>query len=115
VNRLLLETMLRKLGYNAVTTAADGTEAVAVGTRGDIDVIFMDVQMPDVDGLEATRRIRDTWLKEAQPVIIALTAEAMQGDRERCIEAGMNDYLTKPVRLEQVQGVLARWAAERVA
>ncbi len=115
VNRLLLETMLRKIGYTAVTTAADGAEATAVATRGDIDVVFMDMQMPEVDGLEATRRIRATWLKDRQPVIIALTANALLGDRERCLEAGMDDYLSKPARLDQVQAILARWAARRVA
>ena len=115
LNRLLLETMLRKIGYDLVSSATNGVEAVDAAMTGTVDVIFMDVQMPDLDGLEATRRIRAEQTTAAQPIIIALTADAMMGDRERCLAAGMDDYLAKPVRLEQVQATLAHWAARKVA
>jgi CheY-like chemotaxis protein len=68
----------------------------------------MDVQMPEMDGLEATRQIRATIPTERQPIIIALTANAMQGDRERCLDSGMNDYLTKPVKIEELQSAISR-------
>jgi CheY-like chemotaxis protein len=115
LNRLLLETMLRKIGYHLVATAGGGLEAVHTTLKGGVDVIFMDVQMPDIDGYEATRRIRIACTGTVQPVIIALTADAMMGNRERCLAAGMDEYLTKPVRLDEVQAMLARWAPRRVA
>jgi CheY-like chemotaxis protein len=71
-------------------------------------LVFMDVQMPEMDGLEATRQIRASSSPEHQPVIIALTANAMTGDRERCLEAGMNDYITKPVKIEELQSAISR-------
>jgi len=115
-NRLLLSKMLEKLGY-ACTTVTNGREAVDESERGGYDFIFMDVQMPEMDGHEATRRIVERHPPGERPVIVALTAEAMRGDRERCLEAGMDDYLTKPVHIDDVRGVLARWpsAADRIA
>jgi CheY-like chemotaxis protein len=72
------------------------------------NMILMDVQMPEMDGLEATRQIRR--LKGYQPVIIAMTANAIQGDKEDCLEAGMDDYVSKPVKLEALVAVLEKWA-----
>jgi CheY-like chemotaxis protein len=102
--------MLRKMGYVSLRTASDGVEAVEIVERGDVDLIFMDVNMPELDGLEATRRIRASTKLTTQPVIIALTAGALPEDRERCAAAGMDDYIIKPVRIEQMQAMLATWA-----
>jgi len=71
----------------------------------------MDVQMPEMDGLAASRRIRSEVPGPSQPRIVAMTAEAMTGDRERCLDAGMDDYITKPVRMPELEGALARCAA----
>ena len=70
--------------------------------RQPYDVILMDVQMPEMDGLEATRQITAKWSAAERPRIVAMTANAMQGDREMCLEAGMDDYLTKPIRVERL-------------
>ncbi|MBC7730783.1 MAG: response regulator, partial [Bacteriovorax sp.] len=70
------------------------------------DVVLMDVQMPEMDGLEASRRITAKWQAHERPRIVAMTANAMQGDREMCIAAGMNDYLTKPIRVDQLVAAL---------
>ena len=110
VNQKVAVRLLKKLGLTA-DVAANGAEAVEAVRRGEragrpYDVILMDVQMPEMDGLEATRRIRT--LDVSQPHVIALTANAMQGDRERCIEAGCDDYLSKPVVLEDVAAALDR-------
>jgi len=94
VNQKLASRLLGKRGHT-VTVAGNGTEAVALATTGDFDVILMDVHMPEMDGFEATRRIREAGA--AHVPIIAMTACAMAGDREKCLEAGMDDYLEKPV------------------
>jgi len=82
------------------------------------DVILMDVQMPEMDGLEASRAIQEEWPAEERPRIVAMTANAMQGDREECLAAGMHDYLTKPIQLNALQEALeraGRWAKHRTA
>ena len=114
VNRLLIKSMMQKLGYIAVSTAADGAEAVRMVLEGGCDIVLMDVQMPEMNGLEATQRIRGAALAR-QPVIIALTAGVLPEDRERCEAAGMDDYLTKPVRFEDLRTMLADWSARRIA
>ena len=86
-----------------VTLAADGREAVETWKNGQFDVILMDVQMPEVDGFEATRRIRAAENGSARHTpIIALTAHTLQGDRERCLAVGMDAYVTKPVRADEL-------------
>jgi CheY-like chemotaxis protein len=95
------------MGYRA-DVAANGLEVIQAVERQPYDVILMDVQMPEMDGLEATRKLcawMDAWQR---PRIIAMTANAMQGDRELCLEAGMDDYISKPVRVEELVKALSR-------
>jgi CheY-like chemotaxis protein len=108
VNQLVIETMLDKRGF-AVDVAADGAEALARLAESTYAAVFMDCQMPNVDGYEATRRIRAQERDGERLPVIAMTAHAMKGDRERCIEAGMDDYLSKPLRPEALDEVLERW------
>jgi signal transduction histidine kinase/CheY-like chemotaxis protein len=109
-NQRVATLLLSKIGYRA-DVAGNGADALAAVTRQRYDVVLMDVQMPEMDGLEATSTIRATVPAAGQPYIIAMTAEAMTGDRERCLAAGMDDYLTKPVRLAEVEAALQRAAA----
>jgi len=109
INQRLTERVLEKLGYKP-EFAEDGKEAVHAVKQKTFDLILMDVQMPIMDGLEATRQIR--LLDGDQPVIIAMTANAMQGDREECMQAGMDDYISKPVKLEILVERLGLWASK---
>lgn len=106
VNQKLALKVLGKLGYDA-DIAQDGKEVLEEVSKVNYDLVFMDVQMPEMDGLEATRMIR--LCLSVQPVIIAMTANAMQGDREECLQAGMDDYLSKPVHIEELVIVLEKW------
>ncbi len=106
-NRYLITAYLRAGGH-AVETAANGTEAVAAAGRGGFDAILMDVQMPEIDGLEATRRIRALEGAAGRVPIVALTANAMARDRDACFAAGMTDYLAKPIDVPALHRVLAR-------
>ncbi|XOV82910.1 MAG: ATP-binding protein [bacterium] len=104
VNQQVAQLMLKKLGC-AAEVAQDGAQAVAAIRQAPYDIVFMDLQMPEMDGLEATRCIReDTTLH--QPYIVALTANAMHADRDRCLAAGMNNFIAKPVRIRDLQAVL---------
>ncbi|HET8587677.1 MAG TPA: response regulator, partial [Candidatus Limnocylindria bacterium] len=106
VNQKLATRLLSQLGY-AVDIANDGLQAIAALERDVYDVVLMDVQMPELDGLSATRRIRAEWPE--RPVwIVAMTANAMAGDREACMAAGMNDYLSKPIRPRELAAALER-------
>jgi CheY-like chemotaxis protein len=105
VNQQLALLLLESLGYRA-DVAANGAEAVEAVNRLPYDLVLMDVQMPEMDGLEATRRIRADG-PGTQPRIVAMTANAMQGDREECLAAGMDDYLAKPIRPEALSAALA--------
>jgi CheY-like chemotaxis protein len=105
VNQKLALRLLERMGYMA-DLAENGLEAIAAVERQPYDVILMDVQMPEMDGLEATREIRRRWPGAKGPHIIAMTANAMQGDRELCIEAGMDDYLSKPVNRAELARAL---------
>ena len=103
VNQKLAIGLLEKLGHH-VTVAADGRQAVELKAASPFDIILMDVQMPICDGLEATRLIRQAERKKDEHIpIIAMTAHAMPGDRQRCLDAGMDDYLTKPIRKQQLE------------
>jgi CheY-like chemotaxis protein len=101
VNQKLALRLLLQMGYRA-DIASNGIEAVECVGRQPYDVVLMDVQMPEMDGLEAARRITAKWSAGERPRIVAMTANAMQGDREMCLEAGMDDYLTKPIRVERL-------------
>jgi CheY-like chemotaxis protein/anti-sigma regulatory factor (Ser/Thr protein kinase) len=111
VNQIVAQRMLERLGYR-VDIVADGNEAQEAFRRRPYDVVLMDVQMPTVDGLAATRLIRQNTTI-GQPWIIAMTANAMTGDRERCLAAGMNDYVTKPIKLQELQDALLRVRRDR--
>jgi CheY-like chemotaxis protein len=101
VNQKLALRILQQMGYRA-NVAANGLEALEAVAGQMYDVVLMDVQMPEMDGLEASRQICARWSREARPRIIAMTANAMQGDRETCISAGMDDYITKPIRVNEL-------------
>jgi CheY-like chemotaxis protein len=110
VNQKLAERVLSKLGY-APDMAVNGNEVLSSMSRKNYDIILMDVQMPEMDGLEATRQIRN--LSGTQPVIIAMTANAMQGDREMCLAAGMDDYISKPIKLENLVSLIEMWSIKK--
>ena len=109
MNQQMAIMLLKRLGYEA-DTAENGKEVLEIVSEKKYDLILMDVQMPEMDGLEATRMIR-LCLNE-QPVIIAMTANAMDGDREACLKAGMEDYLSKPVNVDDLMRTLETWASD---
>ena len=113
VNQLLVRRMFEKLGIR-IDLAANGLEAVEMAAELKYDIIFMDCSMPELDGYEATALLRDRH-RGARIPIIALTANAMSEDRARCLNAGMDDHLTKPVRLEDIRSALVRWVLEAPA
>ncbi|ROL63015.1 ATP-binding protein [Pseudomonas vranovensis] len=113
VNQTVIEAMLRSLGFE-VCVAVDGAQAVAQAGRQRFAAALMDCRLPIIDGYEATRRIRLLPQAAAMP-IIALTANALQGDRERCLNAGMNDYLAKPFKRTDLQQILQRWLPGQTA
>jgi len=115
INQKVAARLLQQMGYKA-TIAANGVEALTAIDKQPHDLVFMDVMMPEMDGLEATRQIRLRQKDQAKHpnfkspiIIVAMTANAMAGDREKCISAGMDDYLAKPVRPEEVRAVVERW------
>jgi CheY-like chemotaxis protein len=104
-NQKVILRMLKKIGYTA-DVAANGKEVLEALSIRTYDLILMDIQMPEMDGLEASRIIRSKREKRASPWIIAITAYAMNGDRERCIKAGMDNYISKPVQMDELKSVL---------
>jgi CheY-like chemotaxis protein/HPt (histidine-containing phosphotransfer) domain-containing protein len=120
INRKLALELLQNRGH-LVVPVSNGREALEAIAREDFDLVLMDVQMPEMDGLEATRRIRNAEFKneslqssifnrQCSIPIIAMTAHAMKGDRERCLEAGMDDYVSKPIKVEELFQVIEKWA-----
>jgi CheY-like chemotaxis protein/HPt (histidine-containing phosphotransfer) domain-containing protein len=107
VNQKVALALLRQLGYRA-DVALNGLEALAALERRPYDVVLMDVQMPELDGLDATRRIVERWPADRRPRIIAMTANALLEDREACFAAGMDDYVAKPIRPEELAEALGR-------
>ena len=114
INQKIAVTMLQKNGYS-VDVVENGQQAFDKAISSRYNAILMDVQMPDVDGFEATQRIREWETTHARHIpIIAMTAHAMKGDRERCLEAGMDDYVTKPIESRILYNVLDRWLTSSV-
>jgi len=116
INQKVAAHILQLLGYQP-DLAANGREALDALDRKPYDLIFMDVMMPEIDGLEATRVIRERQKAGATNyhssiVIVAMTAQAMQGDREKCLAAGMDDYLAKPIRPKDIRAVIERWSSQ---
>ncbi len=114
VNQKVALRTLERMGYRA-DVAANGLEVLDALERQPYDVVLMDMQMPEMDGLEATRRICTRWIPTQRPRIIAMTANAMRGDREQCLEAGMDDYISKPVRIDDLVAALERCAQQPAA
>ena len=108
VNRKVATRLLAKLQVQ-VDIAVNGLEAVQKATETAYDLILMDCQMPEMDGYEATRTLRQQGV---QTPIIALTANALEGDREKCLACGMNDYLSKPIQADKLRLTLARWLSD---
>ncbi|MEP7256988.1 MAG: response regulator, partial [Flavitalea sp.] len=107
MNQQLAMMIFKRLGYQ-VDIANNGKEVLEIVSHKNYDLIFMDVQMPEMDGLEATRMIR--LCLTVQPIIIAMTANAMLGDREECLRSGMDDYISKPINFQELTGLLEKWA-----
>jgi len=113
VNRKVASLMLRRLGWE-VDEAFDGRDALEALAKHDYDVLLLDIQMPEIDGLEVARRIRAEWpVPTERPWIIAVTANAIVGDREACLAAGMDDFVPKPMKLATLEAALARAMAAR--
>ena len=104
--------ILKRLGYKA-DVAANGIEVLQALERQPYDLVFMDIRMPEMNGLEATRIIRQRW-PDNGPTIVAITAYALEGDKEKCIEAGMDDYISKPIRVNELAEVLKKYQTAEI-
>jgi two-component system, sensor histidine kinase and response regulator len=111
VNQKVAMQMLRRLGCSAIAVA-NGEDALAQALTGNFDVVLMDVQMPGMDGLEAARAIRDSEPEGERLPVIAMTANAMAGDREVCLKSGMDDYLAKPVKPDELRAIFRKWCSD---
>jgi len=111
-NQRMIVEMLRRMGYRP-DAVADGREVIQALELRHYDLILMDIKMPQMDGLEASRQIRKLCPPEKQPRIVAITAFAMEGDREKCLEAGMDDYLAKPVEKNDLMAILMKYSPEQ--
>ncbi|EGG31914.1 PAS domain S-box protein [Paenibacillus sp. HGF5] len=112
VNQLVLKKMIEKLGYNS-TTVLNGLEAVEAFKRYPYDMVFMDIQMPFMDGMEAVQLIKESAPPDHQPYIVAVTAHAIKGDREKYLGMGMDEYVSKPVSLNVISAIIDQFLAER--
>lgn len=112
VNQLVLKKMIEKLGYNS-TTVQNGLEAVEAYERHAYDIVFMDIQMPFMDGTEAVRVIKESASSEKEPYIVAVTAHAIKGDREKYLGMGMDEYVSKPVSMNVISAIIDKFLAER--
>ena len=108
VNQKILLQILKQFGCTA-DVVSNGLQAIEAIASKNYDIVFMDMYMPEMDGLEATREIVNSRFPNNRPKIIALTADSLIDDKEKCIEAGMDDYITKPVRTEDILSILNRW------
>ena len=110
VNQVFAEKLLRKLGFTQIEIAENGTEALLKYRQHSYDIIFMDCQMPELDGYQTTQKIRE--IEESTPLhvpIVAMTANAMMGDREKCLKSGMDDYISKPLRTDHLKAIIQHW------
>ena len=114
INQKVGASLLKKLGYEA-DLANHGLDVLRALDQKKYDLIFLDVQMPELDGLETARRIRERFSDEERPRLVAMTGNAMLGDREKCLAAGMDDYIAKPVRLADLQAALSKWGNRNAA
>lgn len=114
INQKIVRIMLQKAGCD-VLAVDDGNKAVEAVQTGQFDLVLMDLHMPQLDGLEATRQIRALQSKAKEVPIIALTASAFTDDRDRCLSAGMNDFVTKPIKLDYLLEKCALWASRQSA
>jgi CheY-like chemotaxis protein len=110
INQKVGRGFLAKLGYRA-DVVSNGLEVIEAMQRQPYDLIFLDIQMPEMDGYETARQIQRRWAE--RPRIVAMTGNAMQGDREKCLAAGMDDYIVKPVRIDDLKATLERWGPPR--
>ena len=108
INQKVGLSVVQKLGYRA-DLASNGLEVLKALEQKAYDILFLDVQMPEMDGLEAARQICQRWPAEKRPRIIAMTGNALIGDREKCLQAGMDDYISKPIRIAEMQSALEHW------
>ncbi|MEO0405914.1 MAG: response regulator [Cyanobacteria bacterium P01_A01_bin.135] len=113
-NQDLMMVVLRKFGYGA-TVVGDGKEALAQVQRQAYDIVLMDCKLPGLDGYETTRRLRQMAVPNAYLPVIGLTARAMFGDRDKCLAAGMDDYISKPIQLDHLQATLKKWLIQATA
>ncbi|MEA3318009.1 MAG: response regulator, partial [Bacteroidota bacterium] len=109
INQKVTQTMFKNLGYE-IDIAKNGVECVKLASKNNYDIIFMDIMMPEKDGLEATEEIRKCG---GEMKIVALTANAQEKDKEKAYEKGMDDYLSKPVKIEHIKSVLVKWFTVR--
>ena len=110
INQRVGKLILQRAGFN-IDLVGDGNEALEAHRAHPYDLILMDCQMPTMDGFEASRQIR--LLEQRQPIIVAVTANALVGERERCLNAGMDDYLSKPFQAEQLVALVQKWITAR--
>ena len=108
INQKVGLSVLHKLGYRA-EIAHNGREVIKALEQKPFDILFLDVQMPEMDGLECAQQLTQRWTRDKRPIIIAMTGNALMGDREKCLAAGMDDYISKPVRIADLQATLERW------
>ena len=113
INQKVGVSVLHKLGYRA-DLAYNGLEVIKALEVKTYDLLFLDVQMPEMDGLECARQICHRWTRDKRPIIIAMTGNALMGDREKCLAAGMDDYISKPVRIADLQTTLERWGPTKM-
>jgi CheY-like chemotaxis protein/HPt (histidine-containing phosphotransfer) domain-containing protein len=112
INQIVALSVLQKLGYHA-DLANNGIEVLKALEQKAYDLLFLDMQMPEMDGFDCARQIAERWSREQRPVIIAVTGKALTGDREKCLAAGMDDYISKPVRVGALQAILEKWGPKK--
>lgn len=113
VNQKVIEIILSRLGYQPFIVS-NGLAVLEIMGKEKFDLIFMDVQMPELDGLETTQEIVKILPHGKRPIIIAMTAFAMEGDKQKCMDAGMDDYISKPVKIEEISEMISKWASDAV-